>query len=654
VSTSFEFQAGHSAEAVQMSERITFRAIVIGVLTIALTAWYMSYFARNLVKSYMPVSALVPFVMWVAINIGLKRVAPRFALSRIELLTIFGMLWVMGNLPATGWGIYAVSLIPSPEFYASPENRLGEAVIPFLPKWLFLDANVPIVRQVYLGLEPGDHLPWLLWVRPFFWWFVPCIMALMAGFFGSVLIYRQWHDKERLVFPMSAFPVALVEGMDDKGLPRVFRDRIFWTGFLCVAGVIFWNILGYFVLTLPRITVFDHYLTKAVDLGLYYPPYYLRVQPLVMGLAYLCPVDILFSVWFFDLINIFKIGIINKTGFTVGLPGQPAKGTEITQLEMHGALLCLVVWSIWVARFHLRETLQKAFVRPQEDDGTPVTYRTAWMGLAISTVGLGGWMLSSGMTITAVMLQMVLLFVCYFGIAKYAATTGFTFLIPGGDKGLMLMNNLVGTKYLTPGSQAMSVLLNRNIFMGAPSRTTSLVSIPHIFRMLGQSLRTHPWIWGLIPLAYLAGYAGSAGFYLNRCYQEGGLNGLMVPNAMISLTNQLPYMEGSKTTVFDPQKFGVWFFGFGQAAALTYLRSRFAWWPFHPVAVAFRPRMYAFCVFLVWLVKVVVLRFGGVHLYRKSIPFWYGVMVAYLVGIAISSLVDAIWFPDQGHFVHGW
>ena len=108
--------------------------------------------------------------------------------------------------------------------------------------------------------------------------------------------------------------------------------------------------------------------------------------------AYLCPVDILFSMWFYNLINIFKVGALNRTGFTVGLEGQPAKGGEIAMLEMHGALACLVLWSVWVARHHLKETVQKALsLARSDDDGMPVTYRMAWLGLGLSTVGLGGW-----------------------------------------------------------------------------------------------------------------------------------------------------------------------------------------------------------------------------------------------------------------------
>ncbi len=218
------------SETAPAPDTITFRSILLGLVTIAVATWYMSYFAGNLVKSYLPVAALIPFVMWVGINVGLIHFAPRFALSRIELLTIFSMMWIVGSLPAVGWGFYAVSLIPSPEFFASPENRLRDAVIPFLPGWFFLDANIPDVRAVYTGRHRGDPVPWLLWVRPFFWWFVGCISAVMAGFFGSVLFFKQWQEKERLVFPMSEFPVALIEGADEGRVPVVLRDKFSGSG----------------------------------------------------------------------------------------------------------------------------------------------------------------------------------------------------------------------------------------------------------------------------------------------------------------------------------------------------------------------------------------------------------------------------------------
>jgi len=558
-------------------------------------------------------------------------------------------------MPAVGWAQHAVSLMPAPDFYASPENRVREIIIPHLSKWLFLEPSVdPSIRQVYTGIPTGDAVPWLQWFRPFFWWLVGCLAALMAALFCSVLFFKQWDEQERLVFPMSTFPVDMLES-DADGIPSVFKNQLYWIGFACTFGIIAWNILGYFAISLPRITLFDTYVSKEISLGKYYPPFYLRVQPLLMGLAYLCPTDILFSFWSYNLLNTFKIGTMNRVGFTVGLEGQPAKAGEIATLESSGALFLVVGWSLWISRHHLAHTLRVAFMRPpSEDDGVPVSYRTAWIGLGVTTMILAAWCMSAGLTPGATILQLIFMFVCYFGISKYAATTGFTFLNPAGGKGYYVIRSIGGSVNLSPGSQAMMILIQRNVFLGAPLRTASIPSIPHYFRMLGKNLKRIPAIWLIIPIAFIFGWWVSAGSRLGRAYAEGGLNTGMVPWAVDELVRNLPFIEGSKAHLFDWQRLSVWLAGAGEAAILTLLRARVSWWPLHPIAIAFPERRYAFCLMLVWVAKASTLKFGGVGMYRRSLPFWYGAIGGYLFGVALSSLIDAVWFPDGGHGVHGW
>lgn len=636
-------------------EGVTSRAIVLGALTILATAVYTTYMGRNLVKSYMPVAAMIPLVTWIGIYTVLKLTMPKRALSRTEVLTIFSMVWVMSGLPGIGWAIYSVSAIAGPEFFASPENRLREVALPFLPKWLFLDARDPRVWQLYKGLRTGESIPWLIWVRPFYWWLVACLSTVMAGFFCSVLFFKQWNENERLVFPMATFPVDMLDESEGSRLPVIFRNKIFWMGFAFTGGILFWNIIGYFVISLPPITLFDRVYTKGVNIGHYIPDFYLRVQPLLMGLAYLCPLDILFSFWVLELVRMLKIGMLNRTGFTVGLPGQPTTAGEITMLESHGALVVLVGWSLWVARGHLKETIQKAFQRPRsEDDGVPVSYRTAWLGLLGTTVCLMGWCISAGIDFFSAAIQLLLLFICFFGVTKYAATTGYTFLSPSGGKGFGILRTLGGTASLSPGSQTMLTIMMRGIYVGGPIRSTAFPSVPHIFKMLGQNLRRRPLVWGLVPLAYVIGFSACAGVYIRLCYIEGGLNSSLVSWDMDALARQVPFIEGSEILYFDPQKLGVWLVGGLEAGLLTFMRSRFSWFPFHPVALAFPVGRYAFCLIIVWLVKLIVIRYGGVSLYRKSIPFWYGAIVGYLSAILVSSVVDILWFPDSWHHMHGW
>jgi hypothetical protein len=92
------------------------------------------------------------------------------------------------------------------------------------------------------------------------------------------------------------------------------------------------------------------------------------------------------------------------------------------------------------------------------------------------------------------------------------------------------------------------------------------------------------------------------------------------------------------------------------AAVLMLLTYRVSWWPLHPigftVAFAYPVRVTAYSVFLAWLAKSVVLRIGGISLYRRSQTFVLGMLMGYVGGVGISFLVDVFLFYGQGHRVH--
>ena len=91
---------------------------------------------------------------------------------------------------------------------------------------------------------------------------------------------------------------------------------------------------------------------------------------------------------------------------------------------------------------------------------------------------------------------------------------------------------------------------------------------------------------------------------------------------------------------------------------IALLRARFHWFSLHPIGLAFQhtsgTSIYWFSLFLVWIAKLLLLRYGGVRAYRKGKPFFYGLGVGYVLGVVLSGVVDVIWFPLQGHNVHDW
>jgi hypothetical protein len=97
---------------------------------------------------------------------------------------------------------------------------------------------------------------------------------------------------------------------------------------------------------------------------------------------------------------------------------------------------------------------------------------------------------------------------------------------------------------------------------------------------------------------------------------------------------------------FDPRPLVFTAVGALTMAALTSLSHHFAWWPLHPLGfvVASSFTMYAvYLAFLIaWLVKLIVLRWGGHSAYRSCVPFFIGLMVGHYAGRAISLTVSML------------
>ena len=122
------------------SPRITWRALILGGLTIVAVFYYLilevgqASGSGSYVRSQFPMVAFMPFVLWLFLNAACGRLWPRQALNQGELLTIFTMLWVVGVLPQWGWSDYWIALIGAPFYLATPENQWSDLLFPYLPQ----------------------------------------------------------------------------------------------------------------------------------------------------------------------------------------------------------------------------------------------------------------------------------------------------------------------------------------------------------------------------------------------------------------------------------------------------------------------------------------------------------------------------------------
>ena len=87
-------------------------------------------------------------------------------------------------------------------------------------------------------------------------------------------------------------------------------------------------------------------------------------------------------------------------------------------------------------------------------------------------------------------------------------------------------------------------------------------------------------------------------------------------------------------------------FGGGGIMALLYLaRQRLPWWPFHPIGypisgVESVMHYTVTSVLVAWAVKVIVLRYGGVNLYRRTQGVFLGMIAGQMLTVGIWLTID--------------
>lgn len=75
-------------------------------------------------------------------------------------------------------------------------------------------------------------------------------------------------------------------------------------------------------------------------------------------------------------------------------------------------------------------------------------------------------------------------------------------------------------------------------------------------------------------------------------------------------------------------------------------RARFLWWPVHPIGYVLSGTFtleWLWCaLFVGWLVKSLILRYGGLTLYRQALPFFIGLILGDYVSGALWALYGCL------------
>ncbi len=649
-------------------QRVTPRSVLVGLLVVvSVNTWpiYGLYVIHinQMVFSYMAMALMIPFVLLsLGVNVGLRRFRPSWSLSSLEMVVVFSMGLVGALFPLMNFTGLIMGHLATPYYFASPENRWAEMLHPHLPRWLFPRDTDGAMRLFFEGMPHDRPIPWDVWIAPLFWWFAFAAAITGTSLCIAVLLRKQWAETERLPFPAVQVALEMVQESDDSIWPPLLRNRAFWIGLAIPVTIVSWNCISYFLPDLPRLPVtragggvtFLHVSRYISDRY-----FYIGINFFIMGFAYWTSLEVLFSIWIFYLLICLEVGLFNRFGFSIGAPGLWSSAHAANAWQAFGALTFMLFWSLWIGRNHLKSVWATLSRRPknygQIDDSEELfTYRTATIGLASGVSFIVGWLYASGMELHVILPFLFGMFVLYVGIARVIAETGLVYL-----RGSVMPPSFalftVGSASMRP-STLVTFANSFAYFTDAKSLATA--SSAHISWLAAAVKGSKKPFAGALTIAGLVAAVTSVVFTLYLGYEHGAYN--FRAFEFRAHPNIFNYYVRQMETSLPPDWKRLGFYGVGLVimALLTIARYQFSWWPVHPIGFAimetFAVRGTIFTIFIVWLTKSIVFRIGGIALYRRGQPFFLGILAGFVIGVAISGIIDAIWFPGEGHSVHHW
>ena len=614
------------------------RAICLGVLLIPLNTYWI---AQLEVVRYTHPTLVVPFfnVIFVLLVLSSLNHISRHVfrvpfLSQGGLITIYVMLSVSSAIASIDMLQILIPTMGHAFHFATPENEWRELFWDQLPRWLVVDDRAAL-EGYYLG---GSRLyfehnlrPWL--VPSLLWSGVVLVLLFMMLCLCSIL-RRQWTEREKLSYPIIRLPVEMTQERAD-----FFKNKVMWAGFLVAAIISLMNGLHHFYPTLPEIpvkrrtisTLFTERpwsLMGGVRLSFY---------PFVIGVSFLIPLDLLLSCWAFYWFYKAELMLGSLVGLR-SLPGFPYQSEQA-----FGAVLSITLFVVWMGREHFRSIVSATFRwRSGGDSDEPLPHRVAVLGF------VGGWLIllllstRVGMPLALVPIFFAIYFLIAVFITRMRAELGLCVHNLSGLEPRRLILAGIGSKRL--GKDALTAFALYSFF----NRAYRSHPMPHqlegfkVASSIGLSMRK---LSVAILIAVVVTSVAAFWEYLHLYYEHGAASGYFGPwtlgfghETFSRLQNWIYY-----PTSTDTARLSFMGIGFGIASVLAFLRTRFLWFPLHPLGYAMAGDwgMYNLwsCFFASYLFKRIILKCGGLRSYRNAVPFFLGLALGDLAIGSVWSLI---------------
>jgi len=615
---------------------VSTRALIIGVVMAAvvcgLVAWseYKTWLVA-IGNMQIPPVAIALLLLLVLGNRLLAWRCPSLKLRPAELVVIYVMMVFAAMIASAG---LTKDLYPEQvavRYLATPGNRWEELFFSHIKPWLVpwdpgAERIEPVVRDYFEGLPAGASLPWRAWLVSTGMWLLLTGLVYSAFMGIAAVVYKLWADEEHLSFPLAQLPFELLSQQSAAG--DLLRNKLLWIGFALPLLTMGLNGLHGIWPHIPS-TPWPTYIQPP-------NPYnglrlYVWFTLAGVGIFYLLPLDVSFSLWFFFLFArlqevVFKV-VAGSIGPSTEYPS--AASSHFVQDQSIGVAFALVGLMVYTAWGRVAQIVRRQSQGDSTASNSLIGFRSAAYVVGLAFLGVLIWWRAAGGSVAIALLEFgIYLFIQAVLVARATSAAGIPiapyFFTPLSAMGLF------GYQYKVGRTNLALLSFTNGLFTGIKK------ALPFTGMLDAQNLAdrvrlARASIVPIIVVALVLAILLSGYLHLAINYHWGGitLNSQMtMQDSIMSWLRHAPLAAGQEN--YRPSR-AVWF----ALGAIFYLfvatmRRLYMWWPLNPLGLVF-PATWAISVYwfpalVAWLLKSTITRYGGTKSYLRLRPLFMGLV----------------------------
>lgn len=555
--------------------------------------------------------------------------------------------------------------------------------------WLTSDQKRQAEQRTFMEnlQEAAGLVPWQVWFWPVCLWglLFTCIFLFLMCL--AEWLRRKWVERENLAFPLVEVIDNVIrhdrrlETASDVTTPEP-RQRVFNMMFLagCVIGfgILSVEAMGHYqLLTKIRHIFFFNVSEQVLTAGLFkeLDRVYFVLSPIVVGLLFLVSLEISFSIWVIFIVYSLVTWAVRISGMNLVDPlytgWAGGRMYPFPAEQLMGASMFFTAVTLW---------------KTWRGSGSPVTdtrgagpghgYMPTGLtraGLMVMPLAIAGLLWHMGVTnlMLLVMFGGLVLILSIAATRARAETGLYTHHVTYEFTKLPMVFGLTGmtgaavyTRFITVAFLPVTLLFRtlpqqlENIELARRNRLSyRLVAVAGLTGFLAAL------VVGLVSFLVLSYYFG-ADFFGAKVFETESLSPFSIAHYPLWISHFLGEPGLDKFT--EVHWIRVWFIVVGLVTfgLLYYLRNRFIRFPLHPLgyllillsfyftwvtpyarggAVATRETSWLWgSAFLAWLLKKLIVKYGGMNTYKRAKPFFVGLVVGSVFAIFAWNATDLV------------